>query len=189
MSDRQSIIGFTEAELGFFLALLCLILFVVAATPALAPTEPEPEGLVQAEPVPPEPVPSGVTIPEDSLSLLISRLALLEVQIDSLEAVMDTLRDRRSRIAPSCVERRIAEGPLFTVAVVAPDRFRLGHELVSMDALLARTEHERATARRAGCIHQIRVAYLASLSASELDAGWTRLGSQFRLIRIGPVQQ
>jgi hypothetical protein len=175
MSDRQSIIGFTEAELGFFLALLCLILFVIAAAKPNPPPQP--------------PEPKGAVIPQDSLDRLLHELHASAQRIATLEATIDTLRDRRSRITPSCSEKGIASGPLFTVAVISPNRFRLDGAPVSIEEILARTQAERAAAKRAGCVHAVRVAYLSSLSASQLDAGWKLLDPEFRLIRAGAVGQ
>jgi hypothetical protein len=174
MSDRQSIIGFTEAELGFFLALLCLILFVVAAANAAQ------------SPAPLETKPT-VSITADSMRKLLGDLEASNRRLANLEAQLDSLRDRRSRITPSCKEKGVAAGPLFTIAVVAPDRFILEGQTLSIQDVLAKTGANRAEAQRAGCVHEIRVEYLSSLSASELDQGWRLLDPEFRLLRAGPI--
>lgn len=182
MSDRQSIIGFTEAELGFFLALLCLILFVAA-------TAERPQ-----DPVPTEEKPAPASVPmaaisEDSLARLASHLRLLEARIDTLTATIDTLRGRRSTIKPTCAQRGVADGPLFTITVLAPNRFRVGTDVLTFDEVLARTAPERRVADRAGCVHQLRVAYLSSLPATEYDAGRRRITGAFRTLSGGSVPE
>jgi hypothetical protein len=170
LSERPSIIGFTEAELGFFLALLCLVLLAVAA-PAVGtpPEEPETEEVV----------------PADSADRLERRLAAAEQRIDSLRTVLDTLRDRRSRITPSCVERGAAGGPIGTVTIHGPDRFGWRGDRLTRAELLAVTAAERSRARAARCVHQLRVHYEAGLDAASLDSGWRALAGEFRLIRSG----
>jgi hypothetical protein len=181
MSERHSIIGFTEAELGFFLALLCLVLFV-AGTAGRAAAEADERASASAAADEPPP---GVLVPPDSLMRLAAEIALLRARIDTLTATIDTLQGRRSRIAPACVERGVATGPLFEVVALGGGRFRLGADTVSLDEVLMRTSAPRAAAERAGCVHQVRVGYLASLGAAEYDAGRRALGQHFRLLASG----
>jgi hypothetical protein len=182
MSERQSIIGFTEAELGFFLALLCLVLFVVAAAKPI-----EMAGEVTTEPAPEPAEPAGIVLPPDSLARLATRIAHLVARIDTLETTIDTLQGRRSRIAPACVERGLAQGPLFTVVAVDRARYALGPDTVGIAELLERTRSERAAAERAGCVHQVRIGFLPTLGAPEYDRSRRELAASFRLLTAGPV--
>jgi hypothetical protein len=81
MNERQSIIGFTEAELGFFLAILCMMLLSANISVAR-----------QTKPKPTPPTKAVVMVPADSANRLAARMARLQRIVDSLN----------SPIWPSC---------------------------------------------------------------------------------------
>ena len=144
MSERQTIIGLTEAELGFFLFALFLVLFLVLYA---APEEP-----------PADELPS-VAIPADSLNRLIAEL-------DSLRTMVDTL----SVLKPNCTERELIEGPLFSVVILGQGRFRIGADTVDTAEIERQFGNELREARRVGCFHQVRVSFIGTLPAPSYQA-------------------
>ena len=167
MTERQTIIGFTEAELGFFLAILALLFLVVLSEP----TETDP------------PV---VEVPEDSLTSLASRISRQEQMADSLRAELAIIREGSSDMTPYCYEPRvgIATGPLLTVKILSPETFEVQGDTVDRAGLRERTAGDRAAASRAGCVHEVLVDFLPELTASELHLGRRFLSSMFRLRSI-----
>src|SRR5688572_21983597 len=84
-SDSQAVMGFTEAELGLMLAMVFMVLWMT--------------GFEGSKPERPEPEPTQPTISQDSAARLLAHVAVLTARLDSLKA-------KRSVMAPSCSEAR-----------------------------------------------------------------------------------
>lgn len=164
MDDRQSIIGFTEAELGFFLVLLCVALWVVTIG-AKKPVPPARPPIVRAD------------ITPDSLAKLKQRVARLQREVDSL----------RSPIWPSCRSKRIAATPLLTVVAIGGGRFRVDGDTVGIRELAAQTAESRDVAQRNQCRHEVRFGVRRDLTAAESEAARRRIGELLLRILPGPV--
>ena len=156
MTDSQSIIGFTEAELGFFLVLMFVLIWAIS--PAVADT--------------------GISA--DSAALLEKRAIILAAANDSarrrlkqLERAADSMR---STILPSCRSKAIVRGPLMYVTAVGAGRFILGRDTVPFGAIAEQTANARAVARSVGCVHQIRFAVAGNVLAAESERARAYLG-------------
>lgn len=141
MDERQSVLGFTEAELGFFLAALCLVLWLVstAATPATPPPEEN-------------------VVPADSAELLAEELESTRSERDSLSDAYQALRDSVSGILPSCSRIGRADGPMWTLTVLASNRVRFDGDVMSFRQFAARTWREREKVIGT-CLHQVVVRF------------------------------
>jgi hypothetical protein len=147
----QAVIGFTEAELGFFLLLVAL-----GAVFAAAPQKPPATGVSREA--------------YDSVVTALSKARDSLRKLDSL----------RSRLAPSCREKGLIRGPLFSVAVAGRDRFIVDGEPLTMSDLLLTHANEIRAAHAGGCIHEISVRYAAGLTADDLWRGLVKLRARFR---------
>jgi hypothetical protein len=170
MNESQSILGFTEAELGFFLALLCIVLWVVSMSVAKNGKEDRPS-----------------TISSDSLKALKARAdsaARLKQLSDSLARELavksDSLRKLKSRIPPSCVDVKRATGPLAEIEVRSGGEIFIDGKKSSLDAFDRETV-ERRTADST-CMHQVRIRFSTELR-SESESVRMRLSQ----MRIRPI--
>jgi hypothetical protein len=142
MSDRQSIIGFTEAELGLF-----VVFFVLMLGPKATPTE---NG-------------DAVSVPRselDSLRATASRVPDLEDQVAQLQVTNDSLSGLRSSLTPPCKEKKGTFPRRFLledVVVEGPDSFSVAGRSLTLDKLLARVDEQLRKARRIDCTHEITV--------------------------------
>lgn len=169
MGDSQGIIGFTEAELGFFLALLCIVLWV-ASMPAAAET-------------------NRVRIRADSLAHLqtSARSAVaLRKKVDSvttaLAATNHVVDSLRSRLLPHCAAVGKASGPIATVEVYPDRKLLMDGESMTMEQLRTRTEAVRKPVEGI-CMQQIVVRFADGLSARESEGVRSQLnGMHLRII-------
>src|SRR6266511_6189547 len=152
MSDRQSVIGFTEAELGLFIAILFLALFVSAPGKNADPPY--------------------VTLPKATVDSLRQRVQVLTLQLD-------TLRGRRSKQRPSCREKGLTNDYLLDVGVLSASSFQVGRRVYNAAQLLESVRSSIDRALSAGCVHQIRVRYRSGLSAGEYDEAVRTLERHF----------
>jgi hypothetical protein len=155
-------LGFTEAELGFFLALLCLVLWVGTATP------PQP---------PPLPKKQITAISADSAAALQARLAKLQHLVDSL----------KSPILPTCRSKGMITGPLLSVIALPGDNYRVNGETVPFEDVATGTADGRRDAKAAGCVQEIRLGFLETMSAPEYEASRRRIGSLGVRLLPGPI--
>jgi hypothetical protein len=168
-ADSQTIIGFTEAELGLVLALVFLVLWLVSSRPAIAIDK----------------APPTAVVPKDSADLLAARVESLMVVNAALELSLDSLRPKRSRLAPSCAEAHVADGPLFTVRVEGVDSYLIDGQAYTWSGLLEKSALARAVAARAKCRQQIRVSTDPSISAAAYSTALRRLRSEFYTSLLG----
>jgi hypothetical protein len=174
MDERQSVLGFTEAELGFFLAALCLVLWLVSTAAAPPPTEPPP---VEA------------MVPADSASTLEEKLAAARLERDSLDDAYQRLRDSVSGILPNCTRIGRAEGPMWTITVSGRDRVRFGRELMSFQEFGARTWAERKPVIGT-CWHQVVVRFPRATPGSVTENARGQLARlRLRISRVEWVRQ
>lgn len=146
MNERQSIIGFTEAELGFALAMLCLALWASGLKkpkPTLARVRTQRQAVVSA----------------DSARKLERKLAALQRTVDSLH----------SPILPNCQSRGIISGPLLSLTALGSGRYRVASDTLTLGALRSITARARERALAAKCVHQVVLSFLQGLSAPEYE--------------------
>ena len=156
MNERHTVIGFTEAELGFFLVFLLLAIGI-----AMAPTGGEdPEG----------------PAPRDSLILAISAR-------DSLAAILDSLNVNRFK--PDCDDPTIglASFPVPDIlTVITASRFTVASDTRSLSEFGQEVEPLTAQAILRECYHRVRVRHARTLSADEMtDFANGLLGYRFRV--------
>ena len=156
MDDGHSVIGFTEAQLGFTLVLLVLVVGI-----ALSRARPE---AVSPSPISP-----------DSAAALRARIERLRRELDSL----------RSPILPTCRSRGLVAGPILSVVASGTDRFLVDGKEVSSSDIDVATADKRKAADDAGCRQEIvfRVRPDITAAASEADR---RLLISLRLRIITP---
>lgn len=168
MDERQSVLGFTEAELGFFLAALCLVLWLVSTAAAPPPPPPAPEAAV----------------PADSARTLEEKLAAARLERDSLDDAYQRLRDSVSGILPNCTRIGRAEGPLWTITVSGRDRVRFEREQMSFDDFGARTWAERKPVIGT-CWHQVIVRFPRTAPGSVTENARAQLARlRLRIARV-----
>jgi hypothetical protein len=160
VNDRQSILGFTEAELGFFLVLLFVVLWGATAVAKTPPKPPDKPG-----------------ISADSAARLHARIKALQRELDSL----------KSPIWPSCTSKRLASGPLLTVIAIGDGLFRVGTDTLTWVEFEQRTADDRAVALSKQCRHEVRFGIRADLSAVQSERARSAIGLLNLRIIPGPT--
>lgn len=155
VGDSQGILGFTEAELGFFLALLCIVLWL-ASIPA--------KGAAAVVQITPD---SLVTLKAKADTLIVVRR-----QVDSLDGhlvherqVSDSLR---SRLLPNCNTVSRAVGPLAVVAVHEGGEIVVGGSPTTLESF-ARQTLERRKTDEGVCRHQVVVRFADGLTMRQSE--------------------
>lgn len=161
MSTRA--FGYTVSELGLILAFLFM-----------------------AQMLRDTPAPSS---DEDVVPVPRVELVALRHDLDSLQAEADSLRKHlRSPQLPSCIAKKLAEGPVGSVIIANADAFILEGETLSARELRGRYAAEIAEAKECECVHTIVARYGADVSAAAYDRALARLEETFYVKRMGPVQ-
>jgi hypothetical protein len=167
--DRFSIIGFTEAELGFIVAIL---LFAAMSSHRTAVAKPAPQ-----------PTPAVSRRDFENLKQQYSQLSrsnAQEIQKNlDLQRELDKQRNLRSRQKPSCIERHIAQGFVAEVQVTGIDQFQLEDETYDIESLLQRFSPQLRQAQDAGCVQSIRVTPGGNISTSDYVRAMNALGRYF----------
>ncbi len=147
--------GFTEAELGLF-----LVLVLLAAAVGASPSE-------------------TATPRRSTLDSGMARVAALDSALRITRDSLQRLRDLRSRQTPTCRERNLADGPLFTVTVLGSNRFQIGAEVLTLQGIQGRFRNEMGIARAQKCRHQIQVRHDSHVSADDLWTAFRALRKDF----------
>jgi hypothetical protein len=164
MDDRQSVLGFTEAQLGFFLVLLFVVVWAAVGPSDKPPTRDH--------------------LTADSAGKLISLIGDLQRKADSLQQKADSLE---SPIWPSCASKRIAPGVLLTVIAIGDGLFRVGDDTLDFGELAAHTEEDRAEAYGLRCRHEVRFGYRHDLLSPVTESARQKIGSLSLRIIPGPI--
>jgi hypothetical protein len=172
VSQPHGVIGFTEAELGFFLVFAMLLFSVVGRR--------HPTKEIHAV--------DSVQVTHQLLDSLRQRgdsVQVLTRARDSLRAALALLPDttKRSRVTPSCQEKGIIAGPLFDITVLGENAFRIGEDFLDISGVRQRFEVDLARASAADCRHVARIFFPPNLSAALLQDGMRRL-SAFVYVRV-----
>jgi hypothetical protein len=173
--DRQSIIGFTEAELGFFLAILFALLYVLATVPARA----DDGAVVEMEQIPADSLLAlrdslaRITEERDTVAAARERLAAEQRRLEerrlTLEDSLGEIR-KKSNITPNCTEKGLATGPLFRVVILGRDAFLVEGRTVPLSGVRAHAAEALQAAHAAGCIHRINVGFAGDVQTEDYDA-------------------
>lgn len=142
--EGQTIIGFTEAELGFFLALVVFLLWVL--------DRPAPSG-------------AGPPVGADSVRALITELAAGKEAERELERLRDSLR---STLLPYCETVGRASGALAEIKAVPGAKLVVDGDTVDYAGLALATERERRAVRGV-CRHFVWISVDPALSAPESE--------------------
>jgi len=140
--DRFSIIGFTEAELGFIVAVL---LFVAMSAHRSTVAPPAPQTTVARLAAQPTPVVSLRDYEK------VQRQYSQEVEKNlALRRELDQRTNLRSRQKPSCIERHVAQHPVAEIQVTGRNQFRLEGETYDIETLLERLQLQLKQGARRG---------------------------------------
>jgi hypothetical protein len=154
MRDRQSIIGFTEAELGFFVAVLLLAVFLERRSTAPSAERPRKDAAVELQQ-------ARIQIGhlEQRLADLPATQSDLGRERQSAKTETQAIKGLRSRQKPSCRERGVAKGFLLNVTVEGSNSFKVGDTVMNLAGLLGSVEPRLAVARQADCVESVRIFY------------------------------
>ncbi len=104
-----------------------------------------------------------------------------------LQKEVDELRELRSRLRPSCVEKGIVSGPLFAVTIRGRDQYQIsGGPPMSFEQILAEQRRALALALSSGCRHRVDVFYGVGVSGIEYDEALRRIRREFYVEMRGP---
>jgi hypothetical protein len=172
MGDSQGILGFTEAELGFFLALLCIVLWV-SAMPTKAQT-------------------TMVQIPADSVQHLKARTDSLLNEAKGTDSLKSALtREKqisdslRSRLLPPCTALKKAVGPLATVEVHSGGQIVVNGQPTTLDDFDKNTADVRQAVQGI-CRQQVIVRFADGLSVRQSEGVRSRLSAMLFYVSTGP---
>ena len=154
---RFTIIGFTEAELGFVLAALFAALAGHHVAKARA-DQPHGPGL------------------RDSVTGL-------EHRISTLEREADSLRKLTSRLPPFCSERGETSNSIARIVVTSATTYRLDNVAGPIDTVLGRLGSWLARSKSLECRYRIDVAPARGMAAVSFIQGSERLAKHFYLRR------
>lgn len=173
MRERQSnIIGFTEAELGIFIAILVLI--IVSA-----------KHQTQAMPVS-KPTPSASAFPTPNVEATISALKQKNLDLQHEIAALQNKPGLRSRSTPTCKEKGIANGPIFRTTIEGRDSFRIGDDVYDIDGLRTAFSAQISAAKAVGCSHVVYVYYGSGVTLPDYLAAVDELNQEFYTKAITP---
>lgn len=156
MSRRFTVMGFTEAELGFVLAAF----FAAVGAAYLGERAVEVDARTRAEAA--------------------TQVALR--QRDSVAAALDRLRDsirKKSNLTPPCSERGESSAPVAELTVLGADRYFLAGVEMSFAEVTSRLGAYLARGRSLGCRYSVRVVALEGVDAPIYSRATGQLRSMF----------
>jgi hypothetical protein len=152
---RFTVLGFTEAELGFVLATLFVAISGYQIVEARSATDGADEARVQARSV------------QDSLS---EARASLKLATDSLNMTRDELENLRrltSRLTPYCSERGETDRPVARITVIDARTYRLDGASVQIAGVTSRLTRWLEISRAKGCRFGVEVIPTPGLAADD----------------------
>jgi hypothetical protein len=168
--DRFSVIGFTEAELGFIAAILLLAAFY-SKIPWNSQPKPPPTPQTALTPHPAHAIPD--------VAKLKAQIAGLQGDVAKLESELNRHRHLQSVQKPSCIERGIARTFIADVQVFGDDDFEMQGESYDLTRLLSRLSQPLQESKDAGCVQSIRIAPGNGVATGDYIRGRNQLGQFF----------
>ncbi len=153
MRRASVILGFTEAELGFVLA----VLFVALAGSQVVRAAEADEKLAMAE----------------------QQLDSLRTAADSLDSLVKELRGRTSRLDPYCHERGEPDIVIASVTVLGGGRFSLGGRILTYQGVVEALDRWVSVAREKACRFAIDVVSADDLTVDEFLSARTPLAREW----------
>ncbi len=179
MSDSQSIIGFTEAELGLFLAVLFLVLALGSQSVVPSKTSTHPKTSATPD------LSQKVEQQNKNLKACSQQLSEANHRADSAEKsaagkCANTLQEHlRSKQRPTCHEKGIQTGTfLFDVTLLA-DGFQVDNKNYSWEELLQAYAPQLQRATATDCSYTVRVFFDRVLSSGALATRLQQLNQKF----------
>lgn len=163
MARKFTVMGFTEAELGFILAA-----FFAAVAVAY-----------QAERATAE---SEAHTSEAALAVAIAERDRARAQRDSIDALYSSLRDsiaKKSNLTPSCNEKGESSEAIAEISVLAVDRYLMEGDTVSFGEVKVRLANHIARQQQLGCRYFVRVVPVAGVDAPLYASAARRLRALF----------
>ena len=159
MSDSESVLGLTLAELAFCLVFVMLLLTVVAGYQGPDPGE---------------------------LPRVKAALATAEEEIERRRKELKALEDKRSPWLPTC-QLGSSNRFLFTVVIRGSDSFQVlpVNGPVDLEGLRTTFSNELTRAASEECVHAVAYYFDPNLSGVELNRGEGRLREDFYLQPLG----
>jgi hypothetical protein len=164
---RFTIMGFTEAELGFVLAALFIAVAIAAINEREASAVSVDEYVTAADSLRAE-----VEEMRDTLAHLRSSSTILRDSLAVLEA-------RISTKVPQCWEKGQQQAPIADVAVLGANRFRMNGQTVTIDGIRERLASFIATADSLGCRFVVRARPTSGIDAVQQSAAVWQLRRYF----------
>lgn len=163
MRDRQSVIGFTEAELGLVLALVGLGLWAS----------------VEQKKEPPKPPQQGVVaVPQGTIDSLVEAAKERDYLRGALQRANAQLANVSTQ-TPRCIERGYAYPQIASITVLEANTFAVGESQVDLEGLLELLKVEQRFASDSSCRHAVWVTSARGLGADEFTRGLKTLRSVF----------
>lgn len=153
---RFTVLGFTEAELGFVLA-AAFAAFGVAYTS--------------------EDSSAQVALAQSDSALKAERKAR-----DSAEAALKALRDsvrRKSNLTPPCYEKGEPRAPIAEIAIIGADRYVMGGETIRFTEIETRLAPQIARSTALQCKYGVIARAMAGVDAPVHAATMSKLKSRF----------
>ncbi|WP_310572224.1 hypothetical protein [Gemmatimonas sp.] len=159
MGRRFTVMGFTEAELGFALAAF----FVAVGAGYL-----QEKNALEVHTV-------DVVAENDSLRKKLDSLEARLQQLNSIEARLA----KRSNLIPPCSEKGESEAPVADVKILDANRYELnGTELV-FESVLLQLEPQMARSKSLGCRYSVQVVAMPGVDAPQFSRATGRLRRHF----------
>lgn len=149
---RSTVMGFTEAELGFVLAAVFAGLAV-----------------------------SGLTATQDRASAAV-RADSVERRYDSLSVAFAQFRDsvrKKSNKTPRCSEKGEGAGAIAELRILGSDRYGMGGEVLSLGDVESRFASQIRRSAELGCRYLVRVVAVPGVDSPAYSAAVSRLSTHF----------
>jgi len=164
---KFTIMGFTEAELGFVLAAVFIVVAVGAIHDRDAAAASVRDGMVVVAER------DSLRVLHDSLTAEIARIRTTESRVGLLRDSIAALEAKISTKVPQCWEKGESSAPVANVDVLAADRFRLNGEALTIGQVRERLAHFIARGDSLGCRYIVRARPVAGVDARvQADAVW-----------------
>lgn len=165
MGHRFTVMGFTEAELGFALAAF----FVAVGAGYLS----ERDRVMRNQ--------RPIAVQRDSLTRAAAEAAR---RFDSLQLEHRRLRDsveKRSSQTPLCRERGEPDTPVAVISVLGANAYEIGGEALAFAGILDRLSVPRARSAQLECRYSVEVVVVAGVDAPQFATATDRLRRVFNL--------
>jgi len=162
MNGRNDIIGYTLAEIALLLLFAIIAIFLPKYSTLSA----------------------HLRAQTASRLLLEKEVAALKEQLALVKPPGASPAGLRSRQMPSCIERKLASGPIFSAVALSNGKYRVGGEELTASEIRSRFAEQIADADKHECRQRIQLGYSTGMSAEQFVQAQVQMENWFYVSKI-----